>query len=574
MSESLGYDVNGKFLIMSTWDDCGHLSEEEKTQMFNALPPHQRDARSKGIPSLGSGAIYPVPESEITVEPFPIPDYYHKAIGMDVGWNCTAAVFGALDPETNVMYIYDTYKKGQAEPSVHAHAIKARGDWIPVAIDPAARGRGQRDGESLWQLYFDFGLDLCKANNAVEAGIYEVFQALQSGMLKIFDTCTPLLEEYRIYRRDEKGKIVKENDHCLHPDTEVVTRNGTRRISELVGTFGQVLTPKGWAPYFDVRCTRRDADIVVVEVSNGEIVRCTPDHKFLTIDGWVEAKDLTKHVMHPIIPQSVHISEVLCVTLKSLRKRAKSSLVGGITCAASISKEMVIAFIEWFGSIIMGTSQKGSTFTTKITTKTITELKTLSSCVGESIFPIITKVSPGNFLKKLSRKPLSGMGVIKAKNGISSTTKTTKTSSTDDTTACAKSAILNLMACHSPVFAATIVNQSGEDNRVSMISKRFVWCVIRRLCRISTIKLELVVENVVLTSSLRKQPQDKDLKSDVYCMTVPGASCFALEADIVSHNCMDAMRYTFMTRQIAMSKPKNTEDFDDFNNTGDEITGY
>jgi len=34
------------------------------------------------------------------------------------------------------------------------------------------------------------------------------------------------------------------------------------------------------------------------------------------------------------------------------------------------------------------------------------------------------------------------------------------------------------------------------------------------------------------------------------------------------------MRYTFMTRQIAMSKPKNAEDFDDFNNTGDEITGY
>jgi hypothetical protein len=212
--QPLGHEVNGKYLVMASWDDCAHLSDKDKEDLFNALPPHQRDARSKGIPSLGSGAIYPVPESEITVEPFPIPDYYHKAIGMDVGWNCTAAVFGALDPETNVMYIYDTYKKGQAEPSVHAHAIKARGDWIPVAIDPAARGRGQRDGESLWQLYFDFGLDLCKANNAVEAGIYEVFQALQSGMLKIFDTCTPLLEEYRIYRRDEKGKIVKENDHC------------------------------------------------------------------------------------------------------------------------------------------------------------------------------------------------------------------------------------------------------------------------------------------------------------------------------------------------------------------------
>ena len=213
--QPLGHEVNGKYLVMASWDDCAHLSDKDKEDLFNALPPHQRDARSKGIPSLGSGAIYPVPESEITVEPFPIPDYYHRCNGLDVGWNCTAACFAAIDPETGVMYIYDTYKKGQAEPSVHAHAIKSRGDWIPVAIDPAARGRGQRDGESLWQLYFDFGLDLCKAVNAVESGLYEVFQALQSGMLKVFSTCTPLFEEYRIYRRDEKGKVVKENDHVM-----------------------------------------------------------------------------------------------------------------------------------------------------------------------------------------------------------------------------------------------------------------------------------------------------------------------------------------------------------------------
>jgi len=216
MPEGLqGYAAKGKYVIQATWDDAPHLSEEEKEQMFNALPPHQRDARSKGIPALGSGAIYPVPESEITVEPFPIPDHYEKINGFDVGWNCTAAAFGARDPDSGVMYIYDVYRKGQAEPSVHAHALKQRGEWIPTAIDPAARGRGQKDGESLWGLYFDLGLDLVKAVNAVEAGIYEVFQALQSGMLKVFSTCTPFFEEYRIYRRDEKGKIVKENDHVM-----------------------------------------------------------------------------------------------------------------------------------------------------------------------------------------------------------------------------------------------------------------------------------------------------------------------------------------------------------------------
>ena len=35
------------------------------------------------------------------------------------------------------------------------------------------------------------------------------------GGLKIFTTCRSLVSEIRIYRRDEKGKIVKENDHAV-----------------------------------------------------------------------------------------------------------------------------------------------------------------------------------------------------------------------------------------------------------------------------------------------------------------------------------------------------------------------
>lgn len=204
-----------KKLITATWDDAPHLSVEEKEEMFKALPPHQRDARSKGVPSLGAGAIYPVAETQITIEPFKLPDYFEFFAGMDVGWNWTAGAFFARDPDTRNVYLYDVYKAGQAEPAVHAFAMRARGDWIPTAIDPASRGRGQKDGTQLYQDYFDLGLDLVKADNAVEAGIYKVYQYLSSGRLKVFSTCKPFFEEYRMYHRDEKGKIVKEHDHVL-----------------------------------------------------------------------------------------------------------------------------------------------------------------------------------------------------------------------------------------------------------------------------------------------------------------------------------------------------------------------
>lgn len=204
-----------KHVTVCDWDQVPHLSQKEKDDMYAAIPPFQRDARSKGIPQLGSGAIYQVPESEITVEPFEIPKHWKRSYGMDVGWNKTAAVWGATDPETSITYIYHEYYRGHAEPAVHAQGIKAPGDWIPGAIDPAARGRGQADGHSLAEMYTDLGLILTYANNAREAGIYQVWEMLSSGRLKIFKACRNLLAEYRVYRRDEKGKIVKENDHLM-----------------------------------------------------------------------------------------------------------------------------------------------------------------------------------------------------------------------------------------------------------------------------------------------------------------------------------------------------------------------
>ena len=121
--------------------------------------------------SLGSGAIYPIETDEFVVKPFRIPEYMPRAYGLDVGWNRTAAVWGAWDRETDVLYLYSEHYRGQAEPAVHASAIKARGHWIKGVIDPASNGRQQSDGEQLIKLYRGEGLHLDNADNAVEAGI-------------------------------------------------------------------------------------------------------------------------------------------------------------------------------------------------------------------------------------------------------------------------------------------------------------------------------------------------------------------------------------------------------------------
>jgi hypothetical protein len=209
MAACLGLEMS-RAVITCTWDDVPHLSEDAKADMLKSYPPYQRDARSKGIPQLGSGAIYQVPESEITIADFAIPAHWPRVYGLDVGWRFTAAPFLAIDRESQTTYIYSVYKRGLVEPSVHAQAIQARGKWIPGVVDPASRGRSQADGNKLIETYTELGLNLTPANNAVEAGIYIVWELLSQGRLKVFASCGQWFEEYRLYRRNEKGQIVKD----------------------------------------------------------------------------------------------------------------------------------------------------------------------------------------------------------------------------------------------------------------------------------------------------------------------------------------------------------------------------
>lgn len=209
-------DSESKAVVTAGWDDAPHLSEAAKQDLLASIPPFQRDARTKGIPQLGSGAIYPIPESEIVVDDFVPPKWWPRAYGLDVGWNFTAAVFVCKNPDTGVMYVYNTYKVGGERASVHAANIRGVDGRIPGAIDPASRGRGQTDGQQLFQMYRDLGLDIAPADNAVESGIEAVRQLLISGRLKLMKIASAsILAEYRTYRRDESGKVVKENDHNL-----------------------------------------------------------------------------------------------------------------------------------------------------------------------------------------------------------------------------------------------------------------------------------------------------------------------------------------------------------------------
>lgn len=193
-----------KYAIQVGWDDAPHLTEQSKRELAATIPAYQLEARRSGVPQLGSGAIYTVAEEEFVVDPFAIPKHWPRCFGLDVGYNNTACVWLALDRATDAAYIYDSYKRGGVEPAAHEAAIAGRGAWIPGVVDPAA----------IWREVA--GKKLLLAENEVEYGIDRVYRRLASGKLKLFRSCaSQWLGEYRTYRRDDKGRVVKEMDHLM-----------------------------------------------------------------------------------------------------------------------------------------------------------------------------------------------------------------------------------------------------------------------------------------------------------------------------------------------------------------------
>lgn len=205
-------------LTMAGWDHVPHLDATTKAELLATTPPFQRDARTKGIPQLGSGAVWAFPESELMVSDFAIPDHWNKCYGFDAGGGAkpTAAAWLAAEPSPGGrVIVYNVYKRESPEPAVHVAAIKARGEGIPGAGDAAALIVTQHDAEQLINVYKRSGLDLVLADKSMETGVVAVWELFSAGRLKVFASCTAWFEEWRMYQRDEKGRIKKVRDHLM-----------------------------------------------------------------------------------------------------------------------------------------------------------------------------------------------------------------------------------------------------------------------------------------------------------------------------------------------------------------------
>lgn len=235
------HDNPEKFLVCMNIYEAKHFTPDKLKKiesLYAGLSEAERQARMMGIPTMGSGMVYPFDDSDLMYDSFPLPKNFRRIGGLDFGRgeHPTAIVWVALDPMTDVAYVYDAVKTTHKSIAENAEIMRKRGEWIPFAyphdlMRDSGTERGGRnnyeedkksEGYKYKTMYEDNGIHFTPHNaktaegsNKVENGLVEVRQRMATGRLKIARHLYELWKEKQVYRYGEDLKPIKQKDDLM-----------------------------------------------------------------------------------------------------------------------------------------------------------------------------------------------------------------------------------------------------------------------------------------------------------------------------------------------------------------------
>lgn len=246
----------GSHVTQMTIMDAAHIPEARRQQIIASYPDHEREARTMGIPIMGSGRVFPVAESMISCPAFPIPAHWPRIAGLDIGWDHPAAVVWlAWDRDTDTAYAYDVWAASEQTVAQQALVIRAGGEWIPVSWPHDGLQHDKISGEQLASQYRAQHVNVLPkratfvdGSNGLEAGISMMLDRMRGRRLRVFAHLDRWFKEYRLYHRKD-GIIVKKRD-----DVMSATRYGLMMLRFAVSQYeaaamrGEQLSPFLLAP--------------------------------------------------------------------------------------------------------------------------------------------------------------------------------------------------------------------------------------------------------------------------------------------------------------------------------------
>lgn len=209
-------------VVHMTIEDALHIKPENRQKIIDGYKKHEREARVKGIPLLGEGAIFTEAEENI-IEPAirHVPTYWTKLWGVDFGiGHPFAAVLILWDRDKDIVHIHHTIRMADTLPIQHAGAMKQVGADVPVAWPQDGTAR-EKSGQVVASLYKKEGLRMLpehatfsQGGYSTEAAVEDMLARESSGRLKVAAHLMDYFEERRFYHRKD-GKIVHLQDDIL-----------------------------------------------------------------------------------------------------------------------------------------------------------------------------------------------------------------------------------------------------------------------------------------------------------------------------------------------------------------------
>jgi phage terminase large subunit-like protein len=212
----------GTHFTQMTIDDAAHFTAEQRAAIIGSYKAWEVDARTKGIPQLGSGRVFPVNQDDLTVKAFQIPEHWPQIAGLDFGYDHpSAGVRIAWDRDNDILYVTACYRAREKTPVMFAAAVRSWGGWLPWAWPHDGLQHDKGSGEQLANLYREQGMNLLRVratfpdgSNGLEAGVTEMLDRMQTGRLLVFEHLADWFEEFNLYHRKD-GLIVKLNDDLM-----------------------------------------------------------------------------------------------------------------------------------------------------------------------------------------------------------------------------------------------------------------------------------------------------------------------------------------------------------------------
>lgn len=211
-------------VVNMTIEDAEHIKPEDRAKIIAGYSKHEREARARGVPLLGSGAIFSEPEENITEAGIrDVPQYWAKLWAIDFGIgqdHAFAAVLLLWDRDKDIVHVHHTIKMVGSLPIQHAAAMRAVAADVPVAWPQDGTAR-EKSGAVVSSLYKKENLRMLpdhatflKGGYSTEAAIKEIEAREATGRFKVAGHLQDFFEERRFYHRKD-GLVVHLRDDLL-----------------------------------------------------------------------------------------------------------------------------------------------------------------------------------------------------------------------------------------------------------------------------------------------------------------------------------------------------------------------